>query len=206
MSKKTAFDTALIAHPESVIGFGANDQWFEPFIYRNPLYDYSAAVRLASRVLVRVGRQLDSDRLLAGGVFNTHATAFRIQVKIFEKFVSLARDRQTMPLVLFLPDRPALEAIRDGKPPSYRPLLEETKSSGIEYLDAAEAFAAADLSAGTARWFARFGHYNREGSQVVATWLANAVRARLAHRVSRCRPVDASRPGEQGCDAVARRS
>ena len=171
---------SLVEQPESVVPFGVHDQWFEPMIYRNPLHDRSATVRLASATIVRVARRLDRNRLMRGGVFNTESAAFRIQVKIFEIFVALARTRGSIPVVVMLPDRRVLQAMQNSGPRSYDPLIDHLKEKRIDVLDASDAFVAADLSGGLDRWFAPYGHYSAQGNRVVSAWLARALRDRLS--------------------------
>jgi len=87
-------------HPREILAFGALDYWYEPLIYENPFYDYSATVRLLSTLWGRFNkRYLDPERPLAGppgrGVFNENSTAFRILTRIIEDFVERARERTT---------------------------------------------------------------------------------------------------------------
>jgi hypothetical protein len=172
----------LLERPQDVVALGRHDQWFEPAVYKNGLHDCSAAVRLGSAAVVRLHRRFDRDRLIRGGVFNADAPAFKIQCKLFEEFVKLARERNAQPLVVFLPEKAAVRARREGRPAVYDPLLEHLKGRQVGCLDAADAFAGAGDGGDVERWFAPDGHYSPEGNRVVASWLAGELRKRFPGR------------------------
>src|SRR2546426_4127010 len=51
--------------PRRVIELGAHDQWYRAAVYENPLYDYSATVRLLTNLWLRSdNRYLAADRLI----------------------------------------------------------------------------------------------------------------------------------------------
>ena len=172
---------ALLQRPREVVRFSRHDDWFEPVIYGNALHEYSATVRLASAVAWRARRRLGGGRLIRDGVFNTDSPAFKIQGKLFEEFAALARSRNVRPLMVFLPDRPVLEARAGGRAAVYAPLLSHLKSRGIEYVDVSDAFAGAGPSE-IHRWFATGGHYSPAGNRVVADCLRAEIRRRYPDR------------------------
>ncbi len=99
----------------------------------------------------------------------------RFRRKLFQRFAELIKERGAKPLVVLLPDQPMVEAIRRGELPAYEPLIRDLKAREIDYVDVADLFRAAKAG----RWFARDGHYSPEGNQLVARWLAAAIRQRL---------------------------
>ena len=169
---------ALLANPKGVRTLAANDAWYEPCIYQNPFYDWSATVRLASAVFVRARRRMvPGYRLFEGGGFDTTSTAFRLQVRLFEEFARSVREGGATPVALFLPDRSSIQAARQGRPTLYARLKDAVQRQGLPVLDAADAFSAA--TAPTADWFAPGGHYSVEGNRIVGVWLGPQVQ-RLA--------------------------
>lgn len=161
---------ALLDDPGAVRAFGANDEWYEPCIYENPLYDWSATARLASAVFVKARRRLvPGYRLLEGGGFDTTSTAFRIQVRLFDEFARAVRDAGALPVALFLPDRGSVELTKAGRQAVYERLKNAVQRTGIPVLDAAEAFAG--QNGPVAAWFAPGGHYSVDGNRVVGLWL-----------------------------------
>lgn len=40
----------LLKNPKKILEIGIHDQWYEPAIYENPLYDLSSTIRLAVTV------------------------------------------------------------------------------------------------------------------------------------------------------------
>lgn len=170
----------VLDDPKSVRAWGENDQWYEPLVYENPLYDVSAFVRLASAIWVRLDeRYFDPDRLFIGEQFNTSATAFKLQVAVFEAFANEVEAAGARPVILFLPSRGELQAVREGKEPSYAPILEPLRESGIDYWDATEAFLEFPEVRNMNPWFAPDGHYSPAGNLIVATWLGGRLQ-RLA--------------------------
>ncbi|MGH9198097.1 MAG: hypothetical protein ACRD1T_20485, partial [Acidimicrobiia bacterium] len=64
--------------PASIIELGRHDQLYQPAVYENPLFDYSATVRVLVTVASRIySRYLDPDRFFSAKVFNQESTAFR---------------------------------------------------------------------------------------------------------------------------------
>lgn len=162
-----------LARPGDVAGLGRHDYWYEPAIYRNPLYDYSATVRLASSLWIRVRRRyLDADRLSRGAFFSTTSSAFRIQLAVFHLFADSVRVTGAMPALLFFPDRESVQRSTRGLLPRYNPLVVAARAMGIECLDGANAFAR-DPSGGTAGWFDPGGHYSPAGNLALARWLVD---------------------------------
>jgi hypothetical protein len=169
----------LLEQPSVVIAFGRNDHWYEPAIYENPAYDYSALVKIFSLAAVKLRRYFDRDRLNRGNLFNEESLAARIQSKIFVQFVQLVRERGARPLVVLLPDQPTVEAVQRGEQPVYEPLVRDLRGRGIDLIDVADYFRSGNQLFESGRWFAREGHYSLAGNRVVASGVASAIRQRL---------------------------
>jgi hypothetical protein len=172
----------LLARPRDVIPLGRNDSWYEPLVYRNPLFDYSALVRLGAGTASRLGRRLGRDRVIADGVFNPDSTAFTIQMKLFAMFAALAERRHTRLLVVLLPDYRTIGAFRRGEAAVYTTIADALRAARIESVDAAEIFrGAADVD----QWFATGGHYSARGNRMIAAWLGGVIRDRFGPAGSR---------------------
>jgi hypothetical protein len=176
--------------PESIVELGAHDYWYRPAIYRDPLYDYSATVRLLTNLWLRVDqRYLAPDRLLRHGEFNALSTAFRIQMSLFGHFAAAVRAAGARPIVVLFPDRQSLEQARGGRETIFAPLVRELAAHGIEHVDLTPAFleAPGDISS----WFLPVGNYSRHyapaGNRIVAQWLGRDL---LAHATA-AKPSDA---------------
>ena len=160
----------LLRDPRAVRDFAKNDWWYQPWIYENPLYDWSATVRLASTVFVRARRRLvPGYRLFADGEFDTTSTAFRLQVRLFDEFARSVREAGSAPVALFLPDRTSVELARAGKPVLYARLRDAVRRLDIPVVDAADAFVG--KTDPVPDWFAPGGHYSVAGNRIVAMWL-----------------------------------
>jgi hypothetical protein len=165
---------ALLDDPASVRQYGRHDQWFEPLMYRNPLYDWSATMRLGSAAWIRVAnRYVRRDRIFDGGIFNTQSEAFRLQLALFKAFRDSVTSAGYTPIVLMLPDEESLRARGAGGRTIYQPLVEQLAAMKIEVLDASDAFSG---KSGT-DWFRPGGHYSKTGNQIVAEWLTPQIRA-----------------------------
>jgi hypothetical protein len=173
----------LLRNPEWVRGLRSQDQWFEPVVYDNPLYDVSATVRLASALWVRLdNRFLDKNRLLRGGVFSTSSEAFGLQVALFQRFADDVSRAKALPLVIVFPDRTSLRAARAGRPRLFAPLVTELQRRGIDHADLTHAFLERDVPGDIDQWFMPVGHYSRLGNEIVGRAIGRAVSQRLTHR------------------------
>ncbi len=164
--------------PASVRTVGANDQWYEPLVYADPLYDYSATVRVVSFLWNRVYRRyLDPQRIWRGPTMRPESNAFRIQSEIFSRFVRAADSLGIEPLVLFFPDHDSVDRARRGQPTLYANLVAEVVRRGLPCIDAVGAFKAVPGNPSVGAWFAAGGHYSPRGNEIVASWLARDLMA-----------------------------
>jgi len=162
----------ILAVPRRAIELGAHDQWYEPAVYEDPLYDRSGAVRLATEVWIRARRRyFGRERLVRDGTFNPAATAFRIQIALFRQFADSVRARGARPLVVLFPDAEAVRAARHGRRTLLASLGEALRAQGLAYLDLTEAFRAAPDGGNPGAWFMPGGHYSPAGNRLVAEWL-----------------------------------
>jgi len=167
----------LLRNPREIIQIGHTDYWYPACVYENPLYDYSAAVRLACVAGGMVYRKyLDPDRPIKRSFYNENSSAFKIQARLFRDFTEAVRQRGALPLIVMLPDLKAVERVRHGEPPVYTPLMDYLRSRNLPFVDAADVFRTGDRLTDAKTWFAPGGHYSSSGNQLVAEWLANRIR------------------------------
>ena len=163
----------ILDDPAKVIAWGKQDQWYEPLVYENPLYDFSAIVRIATTGWIRFdNRYIDPNRLFLGETFNPSAEAFLLQMAIFRAFVTEARANGAEPIIVFFPSRRELEAERDNRSQAYLPMTDELRRENTNYWDAKDAFAPLLSSSDMNDWFEPGGHYSPLGNRIVADWLA----------------------------------
>lgn len=170
---------AYVEQPSRVRDLGQLDYYYEPLIYENPLYDWSATVRVLSNAWVRLRRRAwDSNRLVADNQYNVESEAFRIQVALMEAFANAVSERGARSLVVFFPDKPSAMRAVAGDAPVYAPLVRILRSKGISTLDLAPEFAndAGGKQAGD--WFMPGGHYSNSGNSIAARAILRAVRQR----------------------------
>ena len=166
----------FLEDPAAVLPYGQHDFWFEPAIYRDPFYDYSAAVRLGTDLWTRFYRKfLDPNRLVTLGLLNTDSEAFRLECRLLQSFAADVRRDGAAPVVLLFPDRNTLDTVARGRPAVYLPLGDHLRARQIPCLDLAEAFIAGPGN-DPARWFLEGGHYSPAGNRRVAAWLSKKLR------------------------------
>ena len=170
--------------PRRVIELGAHDQWYRAAVYENPLYDYSATVRLLTNLWLRSdNRYLAADRLIRDGELNPSSPAFRIQVALFERFAAAAHAAGARPIVVLFPDRKAVMEARDGRRRAVvAPLIERLTERYVELIDLMPAFLEPGLTGDVNTWFMSGGHYSAAGNRMVAEWLGNELARTPARR------------------------
>ena len=169
--------------PREVVALGADDAWYRSLIYDNPLYDYSATVRLLVNVWLRLhDRYLGGDRLVRHGELNPESTAFAIQIALFERFAAAARAAGARPVIVVFPDQESVVAARHGQRTVVGPLIASLAARRLEYVDLTAAFLNPELAGSVGDWFASGGHYSPAGNRIVAQWLGRELLARMAAR------------------------
>ena len=176
---------AYIENPRAIIALGKYDYWYDPLVYENSLYDYSATVRVAIKLWSRVKRRyFEPDRPLIGppgrGVFNESSSAFRILTKLISRFIEHAETSGALPLIAVLPDGYSVERTQRGRPGIGTPVLQFCERSGLSCLDLADAFRAAGADVSIDQYFIWGFHYSERGNRIVASYLGAEIRKRLS--------------------------
>lgn len=160
--------------PRLALEAGAHDELFEPLVWRNPLYDHSRLVRLASTVASRVWHsRLRADRFYRGDEMNRDSQAFAVLVAIVRAFAREVENAGDTFLFMILPIHH--RDLSDGARRSYAPLVEALP--GITILDLADALRA-DPELGPAGLFEAGGHYSPAANRVAGRALVELLRAR----------------------------
>ena len=171
----------LMAQPTLALGFGAHDQWFQPMIYRDPLYDYSATIRLVTTLTVRIySKYFDPNRLIVGSEFNPASEAFGLQLAVTSRFVENARSAGVTAVFVILPDEVSVRRARSGQRTVYSPLTDSLRRRGVDVIDVAAAFVAEPGNADSREWFAPRGHYSPVGNEVVGRAVGSAILQRVS--------------------------
>jgi hypothetical protein len=175
----------LLDDPRRVLIYTEHDYWYQPGIYENVLYDYSAAIRLGTWLWTRTYRsRFDPDRLYDGATFSVTSTAYRLHIALFRAFADRVEAAGARPLVVMLPDRIAVRSIRTGGIAAYEPLVQQLRRDGIPHFDVTGAFRAQAPDADQASWFAPMGHYSEAGNKIVGSWLRDQIRAHVLTRTT----------------------
>lgn len=172
----TADYEQIIKNPSVVRKYGLHDQWYEPVIYNNPLYDISLTVRLLSVAWVRVeNKYWDPDRTHIGGVFNENCEAFKLQMALFKKFYQQVRDAGKVPIIVMFPGKFSIIDASRGERKMYDPLVDAVEAAGLAYIDLYDAFAEQDIRDSLESWFMGGGHYSPEGNRIIAEYLGEKI-------------------------------
>jgi hypothetical protein len=164
----------LIDEPRAALEAAPGDWFYDPLVWRNPLYDVLRIVRLSSTLASAVWRsRVSADRLYSGGRMNPNAEGFRLLVALVERFAAqCASAGQRAALVVF-PSRDA-DVWGTGER-AYAPLLDALAPAGIRVVDLADGLAAAPGLDPSTLW-APGRHYSAAGNAVVARALHGALR------------------------------
>ncbi len=164
----------LLDDPRAVLEAGENDEFFAPLVWRNPLYDHSASVRLASTIADRVWRTiLSGDRLYAAGSMNPDSDGFALLVALVKRFRSEVEAAGRDFLFVIFPGR--REDIWGEGPRSYARLVSALEGTWV--LDLADALAD-DPAISPEILYAPLGHLGPEANRTFARAVRNSLRSR----------------------------
>ena len=164
----------VLADPSLALQASVRDEIFDPLVWRNPLYDHSRLVRVASTVASRAWRVgLRPDRLDRGNEMNRDSEAFHILVQIVRTFArEVVANGETFVFVIF-PMRDA--DIWGGGRRSYATLVEALPD--ITILDLADPLRA-DPQVTPATMRAPNNHYSGLANRTTARALVELLRTR----------------------------
>ena len=164
----------LVDNPALITEFGEYDYWYSALVYENPLYDWSATVRLLSNIWLQLDRKLISDnRLLHGDQFNRESEAFVVQTAILRQFYDDVIDSGQKPIILLFPGLSDVANSTAGTDNSYAPLIDYLQVENMQYVDAIEPLVRALSNHALQDLFAPGGHYSEIGNRMVAHFLAD---------------------------------
>jgi len=165
---------ALLVEPRRLVEVsGPGDYFYEPLVWRNPLFDRSHLVRVVTGIGLRFwNARLRPDRLWVGGQMNTESEGFGVLEAIVRRFHAEVTARGDRFLFLVYPDHADLVA---GELP-YQPLIDALADLPVEDLSGT---LRQEFGADLAAPFAKGGHYNALGNAAVARRL-HAILARGA--------------------------
>jgi hypothetical protein len=164
----------VLEQPRLALEASERDALFEPLVWRNPLYDHSRLVRLASTIASRAWRsRLRSDRFYLGDQMNPDSEAFAVLVTIVRAFAREveAEGDQFVFVIFAVRDEDIWGDGRRG----YAPLVDALP--GITILDLADALRA-DPAVTPANLREPSGHYSPPANRAAARALIELLRAR----------------------------
>lgn len=153
-----------------------HDHYAPPASEAGPL-DVLASVRLVKLLRAVLGRPDGGRRAIRHGLLDPEAEPTRLARATLVELVARIRRQGAEPLVVFFPDITELDARRDGRPITYRPLLEALAADGVPVVDVLEGF---DRRAPgwTTKQILRRSHYSPWGNRLVAEILRDELVAR----------------------------
>ncbi len=160
--------------PTRITELGKHDFWYQPLVYENPLYDYSATVRLLSQTFSVLQRKLPArNAIVVRGRLSPESEAFEITARILRLFVEDVRKAGATPIVLLFPDAYRLGADGAERKDAYQALVDRLRKDGLPYFDLATAF---DRPVTRARHLMEGGHYSPHSNRLVARAIAAHLR------------------------------
>ena len=164
-----------------------HDDYAPPVSDAGPL-DALASVRLVKLLSATLRRSGDGERQIRHGELNLDAEPSRIALAVLRRFVERVRANGAEPLVVLFPDRTELDARRDGRAITYRPLRDRLVEEGIPVVDVLDGFDAHAPGWTTERILRRF-HYAPWGNELVAKVLARELAARKLAKAAPTAPI-----------------
>lgn len=165
----------ILADPSLVTQVGRYDEWYQPAVYENPLYDLSSTIRLSVAVGTRIQRKyFNRNSIWEEEHLSAYSDAFKIQVALFKNFVASVRERHAQPQIVFFPTRDDIVGVRSGKGTAYELLARELASLKIPYIDVMDGFSKSSHEA-VESWFMPGGHYSPRGNEIVAETVLKSV-------------------------------
>ena len=129
----------VIDAPHLALAAGEYDHFFNRLEWNNPVYDYSAVVRLVSTLGPRFwSTRLSAERLYSGGAINPDSSAFRLFTALIRAFAAEVEAAGQSFLLVVFPTRQA-DVWGDGRR-AYAPLLAALPDHPV--LDVADVLAA----------------------------------------------------------------
>jgi hypothetical protein len=194
----------LLHAPERMLPrLGEHDYFYHRY-HRRSSFDFLPSVRFA-RV---VGDQYLHHPILLHGVYNVRSEAYEVTLGVLQQFYREALENGSLPVILLFPQRSDVRGRQAGRPPTYRPLLDELRRQGLRVVDLGDGFARYDPRGQMLK--KRFVHYPEQGNAMVgravydyfvAESLTTPESARAAYeRTARAAGVSlrAHRPGGSG--------
>jgi len=164
----------VLENPRLALEAGVGDELFEPLVWRNPLYDRSRLVRIASTIASRAWlSRLRPGRFYRGEEMSRDSQAFAILVAIVRAFGREVESVGDTFVFMIFPVRDE-DIWSDGRR-GYAPLVEALSEFTI--LDLADALRA-DPEVTPANLRASGGHYSPVANRVTARALLELLRAR----------------------------
>lgn len=168
---------ALLADPVPALRvIVPRDHYAPPASEAGPL-DALASVRLAKLLRAVLQRPDAGPRAVRHGVFDLESRPVQLALATLREMVARVRAQGAVPLLVFFPDITELDARRDGRPITYRPLLERLVADGVPVVDVLEGF---DRRAPgwTTKKILRRSHYSPWGNQLAAEIVHDALVSR----------------------------
>lgn len=161
----------LLDQPDRILESAEGDFFFEPLVWRNALYDWSASVRLFSTLTSKVWHsRVRPDRLYRGDAMNPDSEALPLLVALVSRFADEVEAAGSAFAVVVLPHRRS-DLFGSGAP-SYAALLD--RLDGVRVIDLATSLKAA-FARDPDALYAPGGHYSAAGNEVVARRLGRAL-------------------------------
>jgi len=164
---------------------GPNDFWYVPGMYAPQPLDNLLLFRLAQTALFNQGRAALRGTLDAehpnGHAYRPDDERFQVSGRVLIQFARDVESNGGTPVVILFGQRAEVVADRRQAPKEYQPLLDLLKSERIATVDVTDTLARDANSSGVDALFARGGHYNRRGNDVVGRALTSKLPGLVTH-------------------------
>jgi hypothetical protein len=150
---------------------GPDDFWYYPGMYAPGPFDDLLLGRVVRTALYNEHRAAIRGAIDEGhphgSAYQPNDERFQVAGRLLTAFAHDVEGRGATPVVVFFGQRTEVVSVRHKEPKEYRPLLDWLKGEGIATVDVTDDLARAADKVGADALFAKGGHYNRRGNEVV---------------------------------------
>lgn len=163
--KEEYFD--LLRNPEKVLPRLGEKDFFYQTKYHKSMIDVLPSVRLF-KIL---HHEFFQEKFLKDEVYNENSEAFKVTIKIFDKFVKSTLQNNSLPVILVFPYDHDLYTYGTEGTKGYQPLLNYFEDKEYIYVDLLDAFNKLGYGLSMNDFFPNKAHYSPLGNKLVASYI-----------------------------------
>ncbi|MBI3314019.1 MAG: SGNH/GDSL hydrolase family protein [Candidatus Omnitrophica bacterium] len=167
MEKLSDYESLLTREREVLGRMGQGDFYFNQR-YRSGPFDFLASVRFLKILRQSLRSLIRHDAILTDEVYNPDSEAFKITVKIFDRFYEKVLSQNAIPLILLFPNEGDIQIKQGTNRKIYGELIRHFEARQYRYVDFMDVFEEALQNHKLEEFFGPTHHYTPLGNEIVA--------------------------------------